>query len=120
MADPWPLTLPQCFIRGYSEGLADALAEVQPDTGPPISRARSSAMPRPLSGQMRMTRAQIAALKTFYEVTLDRGALPFEFPDPTAVGGGTLLVKFAKGDQPSWQETAGGVYRVSISLTVLP
>lgn len=119
MADPWPETLPQCFIVGYSEGLPDGVAEVQPDLGPPISRGRSSSMARPLSGQMRMTRAQLATLKTFVAVTLDRGALPFEFPDPTVIGE-TLLVKFAKGDLPSWQQTAAGVYRVGISLTVLP
>ncbi|BCA04088.1 hypothetical protein ABIF50_006225 [Bradyrhizobium diazoefficiens] len=119
MADPWPDTLPQCFVVGYSEGLPDGVAEVTPDIGPPISRGRSSAMARPLSGQMRMTRAQIATLKAFVEVTLDRGALPFEFPDPTEVGE-TLLVKFAKGDKPSWQQVAAGVYRVGITLTVLP
>jgi hypothetical protein len=119
MADSWPASLPQCFLIGYSEGLPDGTVEVQPDTGPPISRARSSAMPRPLSGQMRMTRAQIATLKTFVEVTLDRGVLPFEFPDPTAIGG-TLLVKFAKGELPSWQQVTGRSYRVSLSLTVLP
>lgn len=119
MADPWPETLPQCLILGYSEGMPDGVAEVQPDIGPPISRGRSSAMARPLSGQMKMTRDQIATLKSFVEVTLDRGALPFEFPDPTALGE-TLLVKFAKGDLPSWQQIAGGVYRVSLKFTVLP
>ena len=120
MVDVWPLSLPQCFNLGYAEAFGDALLEVQPDLGPPISRRRSSAVSRPLSGQMRMTRAQLATLKTFYEATLDRGALPFRFPDPTAIGGGDLLVKFAKGDQPSWQQTGAGVYRVSIVLTVMP
>ncbi|MDA9511162.1 hypothetical protein XI09_42230 [Bradyrhizobium sp. CCBAU 11386] len=119
MADPWPATLPQCFILGYSEGMPDGVAEVQPDIGPPISRGRSSSAPRPLSGQMRMTRAQLATLKAFVAVTLDRGALPFEFPDPTTIGA-TLLVKFPKGSLPSWQQTAAGVYRVSLTLTVLP
>jgi hypothetical protein len=119
MAEIWPATLPQCLILGYGEGLGDNLAEYQPDIGPPISRRRSSTGTRPLSGQMRMTRAQIAILRTFVEVTLDQGALAFEFPDPTATGE-TLLVKFGKGEQPSWQQVAAGVYRVTISLTVLP
>lgn len=119
MADVWPATLPQCLILGYGEGLGDNLSEHQPDIGPPISRRRSTSATRPLSGSMRMTRAQIAILKSFYEVTLDQGALPFEFADPTATGE-TLLVKFGKGDQPSWQQTAAGIYRVSLKFTVLP
>lgn len=119
MADAWPATLPQCLVVGYAEGLADNVLEYQPDIGPPITRRRSSTATRPLSGQMKMTRAQIAILKSFFEVTLDEGALPFEFPDPTATGE-TLLVKFPKGSQPSWQQIGGGVYRVAIALTVLP
>lgn len=119
MADPWPATLPQCLILGYGEGLGDNLTEYKPDIGPSISRRRSSSATRPLSGQMRMTRAQIATLRSFFEVTLDQGALPFEFPDPTVIGE-ILLVKFAKGDQPSWQQIAAGVYRVSLTLTVMP
>lgn len=119
MAESWPATLPQCLVLGYGEGLADNLLEYKPDIGPPISRRRSSAATRPLSGQMRMTRAQIAILRSFYEGTLDQGALPFEFPDPTAIGE-TLLVKFMKGSAPSWQQTAAGVYRVSLQVAVLP
>lgn len=118
MVDAWPATLPQCLNVGYSEGLADGLIETPPDQGPPISRRRSSAAPRPLSGQMRMTRAQIAALRTFVDTTLLGGSLPFSFTDPTA--GGTLLVKFVKGSLPNWQQIGAGVYRVNISLTVLP
>lgn len=119
MTDIWPETLPQCLNLGYGEGLGDNLSEYKPDIGPPISRRRSSSATRPLSGQMRMTRAQIAILKSFYEVTLDQGALPFEFPDPT-VTGDTLLVKFMKGDAPSWRQTAAGVYQVSLQFAVLP
>ena len=119
MADVWPETLPQCFALGYGEGLADNQVEYKPDIGPAISRRRSSSATRPLSGQIRLTRAQRSTLKTFFEVTLDQGALPFVFPDP-AEPGQTLLVKFAKGDQPSFQQAAPGVYRVTLQLTVLP
>jgi hypothetical protein len=119
MADAWPETLPQCLLIGYSEKLGDNLAEYQPDIGPPISRRRSSAAVRPLSGAMRMTRAQIAILETFFEVTLDQGALPFTFPDPRSPGD-ELLVKFAKGSAPSWQQAAPGVYRVTLDFSVLP
>ncbi len=118
MADNWPANLPQCFVVGYSDGLGDGLIEAQPDVGPPISRRRSSAAVRPLSGSMRMTRAQIATLKTFFDTTLLGGSLPFNFTDPTY--GSTILVKFAKGKQPTWQQSAPGIYRVNINLAVLP
>lgn len=118
MAETWPADLPQCFVLGYSEAVADGLVETQPEIGPPISRSRTSSAPRPLSGQMRMTRAQIATLRTFVDETIGRGALAFEFPDPTADG--TLLVKFQKGSLPGWQQTAPGVYLVNIVLLVLP
>lgn len=118
MVDAWPAELPQCFNIPYSDGLGDGLAETQPDVGPPMSRRRTTAVTRPLSGSMRMTRAQLATLRTFFNTTLFLGALPFTFTDPTF--GGEILVKFPKGSQPSWQQTSPGVYRVSISLMVLP
>ncbi len=118
MVDAWPATLPQCFNIGYADGEGDGLLETDPDIGPPITRPRTTASVRALSGPMRMTKAQIGILSTFYRTTLLRGALPFSFPDPTF--GGTVLVKFLKGDQPAWQQTAPGVYSVSIKLAVLP
>jgi hypothetical protein len=118
MVDAWPATLPQCLNVGYNEAIGDGLIETQPDQGPPISRRRASAVTRPLSGEMRMTRSQIADLRTFVETTLLGGSLPFTFKDPTASG--ELLVKFSKGNQPSWLQIGAGVYRVNITLTVLP
>jgi hypothetical protein len=84
-----------------------------------ITRLRSSASVRPLSGQMRLTRAQVAVLRNFYKVTLIGGSLPFTFPDPT-VTGETLLVRFPKGSPPNWQQIGGGVFRTGISFEVLP
>lgn len=118
MVDAWPAGLPQCLVVGYSDGEGDGLVEYSPDMGPPISRQRSTAVTRPLSGSMRMTRAQIAILNTFVKTTLLGGSLPFNFTDPTF--GGTILVKFPKGSLPSWQQTGPGKYRVNISLSVLP
>lgn len=119
MVDAWPADLPQCFNVPYSEGMADGRASVKPDVGPPIVRKRSTSAVRPLSGQMRMTRAQLAVLREFVDVTLDSGALPFTFPDPTT-DGPDLLVMFPENELPAWMQTAAGVYQVSISLVVMP
>lgn len=119
MVDAWPAGLPQCFNVGFSEGEGDGILEYKPDAGPSIVRLRSSASVRPLSGQMRLTRAQVAILRNFYKVTLIGGSLPFTFPDPTVIDG-TLLVRFPKGSPPAWQQVGGGVFRSAISLEVLP
>ncbi|WP_204349175.1 hypothetical protein, partial [Klebsiella pneumoniae] len=74
MTDAWPNTLPQCLNVGFGEAVGDGLLESQPDAGPPMVRRRSSAVTRPLSGQMRMTRVQIGYLRTFFETTLMGGA----------------------------------------------
>lgn len=118
MADPWPVTLPRNFIAGYTDGFPDTTISTDPDIGPPITRRRSTAGVRPLSGSMRMTRAQLATLKTFFEVTIEGGALPFTFPDPSF--GGDVLVKFDKGRMPSWVQVTAEIFRVNISLLVLP
>lgn len=118
MAETWPAGLPQCFIVGYTDGEGDGLLETDPDIGPPITRLRSTAVVRPLSGSMRLTKAQVGILQVFYRTTIAQGSLPFTFPDPTF--GGALLVKFAKGSQPIPQQVAIGVYRVTLTLSVMP
>lgn len=118
MPDTWPSELPQCFVVGYSDGAADNLIETDPETGPPISRRRSTAAVRPLSGSMRMTRAQLAILKAFFDTTLLSGSLPFAFTDPTF--GGTILVKFPKGSAPSWTQVTPKTFLVALKLSVLP
>lgn len=118
MADNWPDTLPQCFVVGFSEGLADGRLAYKPDAGPAIMRRRSSAAPRSLSGQLKLTRAQIATLKTFVDDTLIGGSLPFNFKDPTSQA--TVLVRFPDGSLPNWQQITGGVFRVNLELEILP
>ena len=119
MVDAWPTGLPQDLEQsGFSESVGDGVLEYQPDQGPTISRRRTTAVMRPLSGTVQMSPDQIATLRTFFDVTIMGGALPFEFPDQ--VQDGTLLVKFPKGSGPSWSALSGDIYRVQLSLMVLP
>jgi hypothetical protein len=119
VVDAWPESLPQCFDLPFSEAEGDGLIEYQPDQGPTITRRRTAAVARPLSGTMRMTGAQLAALRSFRASTVLGGSLPFDFPDQTA-GGAAVLVKFTKATPPSWQKIGVDAWRVSIALTVLP
>lgn len=119
MVDAWPGTLPQkVLVEGYAEGVGDGLLEYQPDTGPPITRRRTSASPRPLTVTFELTSAQIATLRTFFDTTLLGGSLPFTFPG--VIEGSTYLVKFQKDGLPRWTALGGDYFSVAISLWVLP
>lgn len=119
MASAWPGTLPQALLlAGASKGLGDGLLEYQPDTGPSITRRRTTAVMRPLVGSMMLTDTQVATFETFYLTTLMNGALPFTFPDP--ISGATLLVKFTKATPPSYAPQGANNYLLSLSLMVLP
>lgn len=123
MVDAWPGSLPQAFEQsGYGEGVADMLTEVQPDTGPPITRRRSTAATRPVGGSMVLTSAQLSALKTFFNTTLLGGSLPFTFPAQVDAGSPAVdwLVKFTKSALPKWTPLGGDYWRASFGLTVLP
>jgi hypothetical protein len=119
MVASWPDTLPPfMLIAGYSEGEGDGLLEYQPDTGPAITRLRSSASPRPLAGAMLMTAEQRATFRNFFATDIGRGALPFMLPDQAEEG--TLLVKFTKSGLPRWSSPDGLNWQMSFELMVLP
>lgn len=114
--DNWPSTVPSCFILGsQNENIGDGLLRSQMDTGPAKIRRRSSAMPSTLSGSIKMSGAEIDALKAFVVGTLMGGALPFNFPNQR---GGTSLVRLAA--MPTWQRVTGDTYLVGFSFEVLP
>lgn len=119
MPDTWPLTLPQNFqIGGFSEGAGDGLGEYVPDYGPSITRLCTAAVMRPMAGPMMMSDVQLASFRTFFNVTILRGSLPFYFPDQ--VEAGTLLVKFTKQAPPNWVCLGGPTYQLNLALMVLP
>jgi hypothetical protein len=119
MVDAWPSDLPQYLqASGAQQGLGDGLLEYQPDTGPAISRRRSTAVAEPLSGNVICTQAQLEAFKVFFKTTIMRGALPFAFPDP--VSRDPVLVKFTKQSPPAWVSLGGDNFQLSLSLVILP
>lgn len=118
MPDAWPDSLSHCLPRdGQSEAMGDGLIRYQPDAGPAQVRRRSSAVPRPFTGMVILTRAQLATLRTFVDTTLLGGSLPFTIPAQSEAG--TWLVRFADKGLPRWTP-AGGKYRVSFELEILP
>lgn len=76
----WPASLPQYVNRdGYQSGTGDGRVRSDTDAGIAKLRRRFSAVPRPLSVVMTMTRAQLATFRGFVEDDLKGGTLPFIF-----------------------------------------
>lgn len=113
----WPSTLPQGFMSdGYQSGMGDGRARSDTDSGIAKVRRRFSAVPRPLSGNMYMTDAQLATLKGFIADDLAGGSLPFTFPAQDESG--TWTVQFGK-DVPAWGRMGLG-WSVKLDLVILP
>ncbi len=113
----WPASLPQKFLQqGYREGFADVLLRTRMDAGPDKVRRRFTAAPRPVRGTMAMTGAQVATLESFFDTTLQGGALPFDWTHPRT--GAAVTCRFI--EPPEVLAKSTDRYRVSLVLEVLP
>ena len=125
MADTWPTTLPGCFLGGtYRETEALNNLLETPEVAVPKSRPLSTAAVRELSGQLKVTLAQVQILRAFGRTTLVHWSLPFWFPaqsgedDPDM--NDMLLVRFKKDGVPEYGKVTSSQYIVSIGLYILP
>lgn len=119
MAELWPTTLPQKLnVQGHQYTFGDPAIRSAPSVGPSKVRPRSSAVSSPLSGIMFMSTAQLATLRTFYNVTV-RGSDVFVFPDPENPTGPKLNCRFVSGPGVS-ATLAPGMWSVSLPLEVIP
>lgn len=117
MAELWPSSLPQVLnVQGHAYTFGDPAIRSNPSVGPSKVRPRSSAVSSPLSGQMFLTTAQLATLRTFYQVTV-RGSDVFIFPDPE--GGAALNCRFTGGPGVSATNKVG-LWLVSLPMEVIP
>lgn len=137
----WPPDLPQRLIQeNYQQALGEGRLRTAMDAGPPKSRRRFSAVPKPISGQFFGTADAFARLERFWNEDTAGGTLPFLIPDQTRDGLGldtgtglTLLddaghqilntawwLTLFGDNPPSQTPLSGRLYRISLSLTVLP
>lgn len=116
MAETWPVSLPRS-MSGVTWGTRDGRMKSQTDTGPGKIRRRSTAMPYTISGQMLLTRTQLATLDTFITTTTAGGVLAFNFPHPN--GGAATLCRFAD-TLPTKTWAGSGKVSVDIMLEVMP
>lgn len=114
----WPITLPQALlINGYAEAPANTSLRTAMDAGPAKVRRRFTAGVRPISGQIIVTTAQLAILKTFYNITSQSGALRFNWNDPLD---STTGVEMRFAAEPNWVPISGSKFQVSLDLEILP
>jgi hypothetical protein len=78
----WPATLPD-FASSYatSGSFGEGRSVTPTDSGRMQVRVASGAPPHPISVEVDLTGTQVDALRTFYFVTLEGGALPFTHVD---------------------------------------
>jgi len=113
----WPTTLPQSMLMsGYGGSPGDNQLRSNMDVGPAKVRRRSTAAPRKETGNVILSRDQLATFREFYDDILLSGALRFTWHDPTDPET-TVEMRFA--EKPAWTAQEG-FFNVSLSLEILP
>jgi len=112
----WPISLPLPDVGGYQETMPDAVIRSPMDVGPDKVRRRTSAAVRKFKLTYSMTPTQLATLDTFFNTTVEGGALTFTMDNPrTAI---TETYRFMA--PPDINAISGAYYRVNCSFEELP
>ena len=117
----WPADLPRRqLLEGYSEAPPARAIRSAVDVGPAKVRRRYTGGARRVTCSVLLqSRAQKAALDTFYDTTLQSGVLPFQWLD---VHGHLQMFRFiSKEDDPglSYEPLAPEKWRASMQLEIL-
>ena len=90
----WPTTLPiYPKLRGYSESSETNVIRSPVDIGPAKLRSRYTTSVKIFSTSFLLTAAQFATFETFYETTIDYGALSFDWFHPRTRAAATCRIK---------------------------
>lgn len=112
----WPASLPQRVDQnGYREGAADNVIRTDMAYGPQKRRRRGTAAPKPITIEVILDPDQWGTFLSFYEDTLNDGALSFEWVHPRTQE--TAMFGFTAG----YEARAVGRYQiVSLPLEIMP
>lgn len=114
----WPPTVPhRISVTGAEYRSASNAARTTFDVGPDKARPRSTATRYEISGTIRMTNAEFAAFRTFFEQDIKQGTQIFDMVDPIAPDGG-MYVRAQIMDGFSAASVSGGKWIVSLRLKV--
>ncbi|MDQ0454721.1 hypothetical protein [Rhizobium paknamense] len=135
----WPESLPRPERNTWQRTSTDPRIKRPSDSAVPSYRRRFSAVARPVSLSILVSRANKAVFDQFYEEKTGYGTTPFYMPDPTTDSwpllddsgnpiltdtgqpillGEQWLVVF--GDQVPTEAIVGVEFRISFSVTVMP
>lgn len=113
----WPSGLPQRpSVGGYQERFAETALRTPMEAGAAKLRQRFTAAPRQIEISFRMSAAQVALMRVFYEETLGGGTLPFDWVPPRA--GGSSSFRFVEA--PRVSATSANLFSVTAKLEELP
>ena len=123
----WPSVLPQyLLVSGYSEALGNQLLRTEMDAGPAKARRRFTAAPRPVTGEIIVTREQLMFFHLWFGDVLKGGSLRFGWVDPfsdTALtnlvtnGGFDSTITGWTAENGSISSVSGGIYGKCLQIT---
>lgn len=123
----WPTGMRSAGGLNVSGGMQSNLDVFAPDTGPPITRRKSTTVVKTYRVQFQaITRAERDIFYTFFHTTLKDGSLPFKWVDPMKgrVGGDIYYqnCKIVPSDKVPYTETriTPDRYNLSFDLVLLP
>ena len=114
----WPIDVNTDVSRDdYEEGFADVMIRSQTDHGPAKRRRRFTAAPRELTVTHVFNETELDQFITFFDTTIQGGALSFSYPHPRT--GETVTVSFTRTPEPA---VPFGVdrYKVRLELEIQP
>lgn len=119
-APVWPVGLPQALNQdGFDTEPGDARREMKADNGGRRLDLEASSAPGVMSGMFHLSPAEWVLINQFFDDTLARGVLDFDFPDQIGAGGGPSRCRFI--GRPKIQTVLGpDLFVVPVRFEVLP
>lgn len=113
----WPDTLPEApLLDGFHETPPATVIRTEMEQGPAKLRRRTTAGVGKMEMRYLLSKAEVAALESFYQETLGGGALSFAFTHPRT--GLSVTCRFT--EPPQYATTNGSYFLIALTLETLP
>ena len=114
----WPGGLSQDVLTdGLEETWGNNLLRTPMESGPAKARRRFTAEVKPLALVLEFARADVETFRTFFETTLQGGALPFDWTHPRT--GAAITLRFIP-PFPVTPNRGAKFWRAALRLEILP
>lgn len=119
MTVAWPGTVPQyAMVSGYQERPERNVVEFRPETGPPLTRRRTSVSSDIISFETLMTLDEYDDLLEFYRYDLKDGSLTFKRKHPRNILGADKTFKFIA--EPEMRPAGPTFATVAMQMRLMP